>query len=60
MSDFSLALFQAEGFNYSMRWLHFFFGIMWIGHLYYFNFTQGSFFAETDATTKSKIGRAHV
>jgi uncharacterized membrane protein len=36
-----------------MRWLHYFFGIIWIGHLYYFNFTQAPFFAETDATTKS-------
>ncbi len=36
-----------------MRWLHYFFGIVWIGHLYYFNFTQAPFFAETDAATKS-------
>ena len=35
------------------RWLHYVFGIIWIGHLYYFNFTQAPFFAETDATTKS-------
>ena len=36
-----------------MRWLHYFFGIIWIGHLYYFNFTQVPFFGETDPTTKS-------
>jgi uncharacterized membrane protein len=36
-----------------MRWLHYFFGIIWIGHLYYFNFTQVPFFGETDAQTKS-------
>lgn len=24
----------------ALRWLHVLFGIMWIGHLYYFNFTQ--------------------
>jgi uncharacterized membrane protein len=36
-----------------LRWLHFMFGITWIGILYYFNFVQGPFFAETDATTKS-------
>jgi uncharacterized membrane protein len=36
-----------------MRWLHYVFGIIWIGHLYYFNFTQVPFFAETDAATKS-------
>lgn len=36
-----------------LRWLHFMFGITWIGLLYYFNFVQGPFFAETDAPTKS-------
>lgn len=48
-----LALFNLDGFLFLMRWLHFFFGIAWIGHLYYFNFVQGAFFGETDATTKS-------
>src|SRR5213592_2630874 len=24
-----------------LRWTHLFFGIAWIGHLYYFNFVQG-------------------
>src|SRR5436190_20614188 len=24
-----------------LRWTHFFFGIAWIGHLYFFNFVQG-------------------
>jgi uncharacterized membrane protein len=51
--DSGLALFTGEGFAFVMRWLHFFFGITWIGHLYYFNFTQGPFFNETDAATKS-------
>ncbi len=36
-----------------LRWLHFMFGITWIGLLYYFNFGQGAFFAEADAATKS-------
>lgn len=49
------ALFSYEGFLFLMRWLHFFFGVIWIGHLYYFNFVQGSFFAETDAGTKSNV-----
>ena len=26
--------------NYLWRWAHVISGIMWIGHLYYFNFTQ--------------------
>ena len=51
--DSGLAIFTGEGFAFVMRWLHFFFGITWIGHLYYFNFTQGPFFNETDAATKS-------
>lgn len=36
-----------------LRWMHLMFGITWIGLLYYFNFVQGPFFAETDAPTKS-------
>jgi uncharacterized membrane protein len=48
-----IALFNLDGFMFLLRWLHFFFGVVWIGHLYYFNFVQGAFFAETDATTKS-------
>ncbi|MGE4232498.1 MAG: urate hydroxylase PuuD [Bacteriovoracia bacterium] len=48
-----IALLQMDGFLFILRWLHFFFGITWIGLLYYFNFVQGSFFAETDASTKS-------
>jgi uncharacterized membrane protein len=46
-------LASADGVYFVMRWLHYIFGIIWIGHLYYFNFTQAPFFAETDATTKS-------
>ncbi len=42
-----------DGFLFIMRWFHFFFGVAWIGLLYYFNFVQGPFFAETDPTTKS-------
>lgn len=49
----NVALFSMEGIMFLFRWFHIFFGIVWIGLLYYFNFVQGSFFAETDATTKS-------
>ncbi len=49
----SLALFSTTGLLFILRWFHFFFGIIWIGMLYYFNFVQGAFFAETDASTKS-------
>jgi uncharacterized membrane protein len=47
------ALGSHEGAMFVLRWLHFFFGVAWIGLLYYFNFVQGAFFSETDAPTKS-------
>src|SRR6201989_1196730 len=47
------AIFSMEGLLFVLRWLHFFWGVTWIGHLYYFNFVQGAFFAEADAATKS-------
>jgi uncharacterized membrane protein len=49
----SIALFSTTGLLFLLRWFHFFFGIIWIGLLYYFNFVQGAFFAETDANTKT-------
>jgi len=32
--------FSQDGLAFGFRWLHILVGIMWIGHLYYFNFTQ--------------------
>jgi len=49
----NLAIFTVDGILFLLRWLHIFFGVTWIGLLYYFNFVQGAFFAETDAATKS-------
>ncbi len=49
------AIFTSPGIYYIFKWLHFFFGVMWIGHLYYFNFTQGVFMGGTDAPTKSQV-----
>ncbi|MBI2027603.1 MAG: urate hydroxylase PuuD [Deltaproteobacteria bacterium] len=47
-------LVSDQGFiTFLFRWVHFFAGVTWIGLLYYFNFVQGSFFAETDAGTKN-------
>jgi uncharacterized membrane protein len=44
------------GVHFIFRWLHLFFGITWIGLLYYFNFVQGAFMAETtEATAKSQV-----
>ncbi len=50
-----ISLFGTAGIGMILRWLHFFFGIMWIGHLYYFNFTHGAFMAEAEAVTKPGV-----
>ena len=49
-----VALFTEEGLVMILRWIHFFAGIAWIGHLYYFNFVQGAFFAEIEAPVKNQ------
>jgi uncharacterized membrane protein len=51
----TLSILNITGILFLLRWLHVFFGVIWIGHLYYFNFIQGAFFAETDANTKSNV-----
>ncbi|MCE9599583.1 MAG: urate hydroxylase PuuD [Spirochaetia bacterium] len=48
-----LALLSKSGLYFLLKWSHFIFGIAWIGMLWYFNFVQGPFFAETDANTKT-------
>src|SRR5207249_3546335 len=48
-----MALLSKDGAEFLLRWLHFLSGITWIGLLYYFNFVQGPFFAEADASTRS-------
>lgn len=53
-------IFSEQGLYHLFRWIHFMAGIVWIGHLYYFNFTQGPFFAETDANTKGTAIRQLV
>jgi len=37
------------------RWLHVFFGILWIGLLYFFNWVNGPFQATLDAEAKKKV-----
>jgi uncharacterized membrane protein len=51
----NFALFTYGGGLFLLRWLHFLGGITWIGMLYYMNFTQGLFMAETDGPTKSQV-----
>ena len=50
-----MTLFSGAAAEFWMRWFHYFFGILWIGHLFYFNFSQTPFMAEADAPTKSQI-----
>ena len=52
-----MALFTEAGLMMMLRWLHYFFGIIWIGHLYYFNFTQMTIMGKADNPTKSGITR---
>ncbi len=47
------SVFSAEGFQFLFRWFHIFFGVIWIGLLYYFNFVQGEYFKETDPAAKT-------
>ena len=43
----SIALLSMDGVLFLLRWIHFFAGVTWIGLLYYFNFVQVPYFAET-------------
>ena len=40
---------------FGLRWLHFIFGITWIGLLYFFNFVNGPFAKTMDAYTKKLV-----
>jgi uncharacterized membrane protein len=48
-----LELLTIDGAEFVLRWIHFMAGITWIGLLYYFNFVQVQFFAETDAPVRT-------
>src|SRR5262245_12686621 len=48
-----MALLAFDGWLFLLRWTHFLAGITWIGLLYYFNFVQTPFFAETDPPVRS-------
>jgi uncharacterized membrane protein len=55
-----MEIFTLEGFNLLLRWLHILAGITWIGLLYYFNFVQAPFFAETEADVRTAAVRGLV
>src|SRR5262245_51856301 len=42
-----------EVLHFFLRWIHFLAGITWIVILYYFNFVQTPFFAETEAPVRT-------
>ena len=42
-----------ELIDYLVRWAHFLAGITWIGLLYYFNFVQGEYFKEAEASART-------
>jgi uncharacterized membrane protein len=47
-----MALLSEAGWLFLLRWIHFLSGITWIGLLYYINFAQVPFFAETEAPVR--------
>jgi uncharacterized membrane protein len=49
-----IALFKLDGFMFVLRLAHVFFGIVWIGLLYYFNFVQGAFMNDAATTAETK------
>lgn len=48
-----MALFTTAGLEFVFAWAHFLAGVTWIGLLYYFNFVQGPYFKDTDASSKT-------
>ena len=48
-----MEIFTLDGWYLLLRWIHLLAGITWIGLLYYFNFVQGEWFKETDASAKT-------
>ncbi len=48
-----MVLMSTEGYLFLLRWIHFLSGVTWIGLLYYFNFVQTPFFAETEPPVRS-------
>ena len=44
-----------DGVTFIFRWLHIFVGIIWIGHLYFFNFVNAQMTAKLDGATKQKV-----
>ncbi len=50
-----MALLPVDYWLITLRWIHVFAGITWIGLLYYFNFVHVPTFKELDASTKNVL-----
>jgi len=55
-----LALLQGNALAFLFRWIHLLAGVAWVGLLWYFNFIQGEYFKEADASAKSDAIRKLV
>ena len=55
MPDTAVSLDAVTICLFGLRWLHFIFGIIWIGLLYFFNFVNGPFAKTMDANTKKLV-----
>jgi uncharacterized membrane protein len=55
-----LALLDGNAIAFLTRWIHLLAGVAWIGLLWYFNFVQGEYFKEADASSKSDAIRKLV
>ncbi len=55
-----LALLQGNALAFIIRWIHLLAGVAWIGLLWYFNFVQGEYFKEAEASSKSDAFRKLV
>jgi uncharacterized membrane protein len=55
-----LALLQGNALAFLFRWFHLLAGLAWVGLLWYFNFVQGEYFKEAEASAKSDVIRKLV
>ena len=55
-----LALLQGNALAFLFRWFHLLAGLAWVGLLWYFNFVQGEYFKEAEASAKSDAIRKLV
>jgi len=55
-----LALLQGNALAFIFRWFHLLGGVAWVGLLWYFNFVQGEYFKEAEASAKSDAIRKLV